>query len=365
MGKGLKRVVCTVINDLTYDQRMIRICGSLSAEGYDVELIGRELPESKPLSDRAWKQTRLKCYFNKGKLFYLEFNIRLLIRHFFSKAQIIHAVDLDTLLPAFIHSRIKHSILVYDAHEIFTEVPELLNRPLTRKAWLSLERWILPQLTNAITVGEQLAAYYKSTYGIQMAVVRNTPLKQQQHVYSPDINRFFLYQGALNKGRGLEQMIEAMKEIDARMVIAGEGDLSAELREKVSRLGLSHKIHFTGFIQPEELSELTSRAWAGINVSESLGLSYYLSLNNKCFDYIQAGLPAITNPFPEYLRLNENYQTMIFANANVHELREACNRLLENKVLHRQLSDNCMKASTELNWEKEQSNLVRFYEEIQ
>ena len=46
-----------------------------------------------------------------------------------------------------------------------------------------------------------------------------------------------LYQGALNVGRGLGEVLEAMAEIqEAELWLAGEGDLSDFLREKTIQL---------------------------------------------------------------------------------------------------------------------------------
>lgn len=360
----MKKIICTVINDLSFDQRMIRICRSLTAAGYDVELIGRELKTSKPLAPRAWKQTRMRCFWNKGKLFYLEYNLRLLVLLFFREVSVIHAVDLDTLLPAYLKSRLSRAKLIYDAHEIFTEVPELIERPNTRRMWLLLERKLLPRIQYGITVGKQLSRYYQDTYGIVMQVVRNAPVHLNTITNNPDPDRFFLYQGALNKSRGLEQMIDAMQFVHAKFIIAGEGDLSNELRDRVKHLNLEHKVHFTGYLSPDELRNLTMRAWAGINVSEPAGLSYYLSLNNKCFDYMHAHLPAIANPFPEYIELNEQFETMIFAQAQVEQLVEACQRMLKEKGLRKRLADNCKLASAQFNWQHEEKQLLKVYENI-
>ncbi|HRB68220.1 MAG TPA: hypothetical protein PLO32_10550, partial [Chitinophagales bacterium] len=72
----MTRIICTVTNDLVYDQRMQRICTSLQNNSYAVELVGRKLSNSPSLQAHNFQQTRLNCWFTKGVLFYAEFNIR-------------------------------------------------------------------------------------------------------------------------------------------------------------------------------------------------------------------------------------------------------------------------------------------------
>jgi hypothetical protein len=110
-----KKIICTVTNDLNYDQRMIRICTSLVNAGYDVELVGRLRKHSLPVTERNYKQTRLRCFFNKGKFFYLEYNIRLFFFLVFRNADVFSAVDLDTLLANTLASRIRSKKL-YSMH---------------------------------------------------------------------------------------------------------------------------------------------------------------------------------------------------------------------------------------------------------
>ena len=78
LGKK-KRILFTVTTDLTYDQRMIRICTSLAEAGFDVTLVGRKLSRSLPLTQELFKQRRINCIFKKGKLFYIEYNTRLFL----------------------------------------------------------------------------------------------------------------------------------------------------------------------------------------------------------------------------------------------------------------------------------------------
>ena len=74
-----KRIIFLVSNDLTTDNRMHRICNSLATQGFSVELVGRMLENSKPLSKNRFLPTRLKLFFTKKFLFYAELNIRFFI----------------------------------------------------------------------------------------------------------------------------------------------------------------------------------------------------------------------------------------------------------------------------------------------
>ena len=103
----MKKIFFTVTNDLTYDQRMIRICSSLANAGYQVCLVGRQRPHSKALRQQPFEQKRLKCFFERGKFFYLEYNIRLFFFLMFQRFDAICSIDLDTILPGFYVSKIK------------------------------------------------------------------------------------------------------------------------------------------------------------------------------------------------------------------------------------------------------------------
>lgn len=361
---GTPRIIFLVSNDLNHDQRMQKICRTLQANGYAVTLVGRKKRQSKPLRPQPFEQQRVRLWAEKGKLFYLFLQCRLwwyLMRHPF---EIVCAIDLDTILPAWLAARLKRKKLVYDAHEYFTEVPEVLNRPLVQNTWRRIEQFAVPKADACYTVSEGLAQRFLQRYQVSFTVIRNVPNKRIIRAPIPE-TPFILYQGALNEGRGLEQLFLAMYEIDLPLYLAGDGDLMQKLRELVVAMGLQHKVFFQGMLPPHELKQLTAQATVGINLLENRGLSYFYSLSNKFFDYVAAGVPQLCIRFPEYDRLNQAHEVALMVDdLKAFTLYTSINRLLDDAALYQRLKDNCGPALEAWNWEKEGKQLLRVYSSI-
>ena len=147
----MKKVSLSVINDLVTDNRVHKVAVSLQRMGFEPLLIGRMLPESLPV-ERSYFTYRMKLVFRKGPLFYLGYNLRLFFYLLKSDTEVFVANDLDTLPANYLISRIKRKPLVYDSHEYFTEVPELIGRPVVRAIWKGIERLLVPQVDAAYTV---------------------------------------------------------------------------------------------------------------------------------------------------------------------------------------------------------------------
>ena len=360
-------MLITVTNDLTYDQRMARIAGSLQRSGYTVTLIGRQRPSSVTLAAKPYQQKRLFCFFEQGKLFYIEMQMRLFFYLLIHSFDIIYAVDLDTLLPATIVSRIKRKKLIYDAHEYFSETPEVVRRPRVQKVWEWVAKKCIPRADTAITVSHSLAEELSARYKQPFNVIRNMPELRpldKDQAFNQNIPKhssayIILYQGALNEGRGLEAAISAMQYItDVELWLAGEGDLSAALRAQAIEQGVEDKVRFLGYQQPEQLWQITQQAYIGLNLLENRGKSYYYSLANKAFDYIHAHVPAIHMNFPEYKNMQAQYETaLLIPDLDEKTIVAAIRRLIADKALYDRLQQNCVEAKREWCWEGEVSVL--------
>ncbi len=359
------RLIFAVTNDLSYDQRMIRICTSLSEGGYDVLLVGRIKDDSVPLVNQVFEQHRLNCWFDSGKLFYIEYNIRLLFYLLFKRADAFSAVDLDTLIACALAAKVRSKKLVFDAHEYFEEVPELDHRPLTKRIWQMVGRLFIPQADLAYTVNRALADIFSQKHNRLFEVIRNVPYPYPmvKHL-TAEAKPVILYQGTLSKGRGLEQLIEAMVYLDIDCWIAGEGDLSGFLRNRVQDLELKRKVKFLGYVEPDQLKHLTAKATIGYNVMENTGLSCYYSLANKFFDYIQAEVPQICAPFPEYEHINRKFEVALLTPCTTADVVKSISLLLSEPVLYDKLQQSCVRAKRTFNWETEDEKLKSMYRNV-
>ncbi len=360
------KLVFTVTNDLCYDQRMQRICSTLSAEGYEVTLVGRFRKTSPLLPAADYRQVRLVCWFDQGKLFYLEYNFRLFWWLLLQKSfDIYTGIDLDTLIPCLGVARLKGKKCYYDAHEYFSEVPEVVDRPLTQRIWEIVARICIPRVDRAYTVGPALAQIFQQRYRIPFQVVRNMPLQNSRtpQPLNSSTLPIILYQGVLNAGRGLETAIAAMQKIEGAVLwLAGEGDLSQELRQLAKDLQVENKVRFLGYLAPEELRSVTQQASIGLNLLENRGLSYYYSLANKAFDYVHAGVPSIQMNFPEYLALQAEHRVFYLINRlEVEVLVQAIEHLLGDNELYLALQGNCKIAAKKWCWEREKEQLIAIY----
>jgi glycosyltransferase involved in cell wall biosynthesis len=360
----MKRLVFTVTNELTYDQRMIRICTSLAGAGYHVTLVGVKRPGTTPPPERPFRQKRLPCFFHKGKGFYMEYNIRLFFYLLFTKADLVCAIDLDTILPGYYISKLKGLLRVYDAHELFCEMKEVVTRPRIYRYWKKIEQRTVPHFKNGYTVNEAIASVFKRMYGMQYEVIRNISVLKPLTI-PPKPQKYILYQGAVNKGRSFETLIPAMKWVPVPMVICGDGNFMQQARELVKAHGLEQKVEFRGKVKPEELRQVTEKAWIGLTFFENKGQSNYYSLANRFFDYMHAGVPQLCVDYPVYREINNKHRiAVLLDDLSPEAIAQGLNSLLNDQPLYDLLQRNCLEAREVLNWQEEEKKLLAFYRHI-
>jgi glycosyltransferase involved in cell wall biosynthesis len=365
----LKRAVVSVINDLVTDTRVRKTCDVLLELNFEVLLVGRVKKDSMPLPARNYRMHRMKLWFEKGPLFYAEYNLRLFYFLLTHKAALLFPNDLDTLLPNFLISRLRNVPLVYDSHEYFTETPELVHRKFVQGVWKKIESYIFPKLKTVITVNHSIASLFSASYGVEVAVVRNIPpALPDLHAITksgyeiPEDKPFVLLQGSgINMHRGAEELVQAMEFIgSARLVIIGGGDVIETLKKMARDPKLEGKIIFLPKMLFEELRYFTQKATLGLTLDKDTNINYRYSLPNKLFDYIHAGVPVLASPLVEVKKIVEEFQVgEIIVSHEPREIAKHIEKMISNPERLNEYQRNCRIAAGELNWEKEKQILIK------
>ena len=358
-----KKILVSAFSNLYTDQRIEKVCKTLFDNGYPIDLIGNDWGGNEKM-ERPYPFSRIGLRSKSLKTAYFEFNWKLYheLRKKADKETILLANDIDALLPNYLISKKLNIPLVFDSHEIFTEMPAIQNR-LSQKFWRLVEGSLVPKVELMMTESESYAEWFYEKYKVKCVVVRNIPRKILSVPDMPENNpKIILYQGAINQSRGIEKMIVAMHHIkNAVLKIAGDGPKKKEYEELVACEKLQDRVFFLGKLKPENLREVTRTADVGFSLEENNGVSYYYSLPNKVCDYIQSRVPLVMINFPEMKRIKDQFNVgEMITDHQPATIEKAINSVLEKGRQHYRSELN--KAAEVFCWENEERNILKLFE---
>lgn len=371
------KAIVSVTNDLYTDQRVHKVCTFLVSQGYEVLLVGRKRKSSIDMPPRDYRTHRMKLLFETGAKFYAFFNLRLFFFLLFRKADVLVSNDLDTLLANRMAQKLKRKTrLVYDSHEYFTEVPELTSRPKVQRVWLRIEEMIFPKLKDVYTVNGSIAEIYSKKYNKNIRIVRNiSPLWKGKELQSkkalgiPENVPLIILQGAgINVERGAEEAIEAMKSVDAVLMIVGDGDVVPALKKYVAEQGetLSKKVIFYGKKPYDVMMNYTTYADIGLTLDKPNSLNYVLSLPNKVFDYMHTNTAVVATEIKEVANVVRTHNIgVVVEEFTVENLARVLNDLIADRKRLDEFHANCAIAAKTENWEKETEVLAEIYPKVE
>lgn len=355
-----------MINDLVTDQRVHKACMVLHEKGYEVILVGRKKRDSMKLRERPYRTHRMKLIFEKGVMFYAEFQMRLFFFLLFRKKDLLYSNDLDTLWPNYANHKLSGAKIIYDSHEIFCEVPELIDNPTKKKLWERIEKRIVPKLKHCITVNKSIAKWFEDKYKVKFSIVRNignppqgVTIKNREELGLPVDKKIVLIQGAgINIDRGAEETLEAMQYIEnTLLLIIGGGDVIETLKVNAVWKNLKEKIMFKAKMPAEDLYQYTCNADLGLTIDKNNNINYRFSLPNKVFDFINAGVPILASPLPEIKNVIDSYYIGDFiASHDPKHIAEKMNEMLHSPE-YNVWKHNTIKARQENSWQLEKKVL--------
>jgi glycosyltransferase involved in cell wall biosynthesis len=273
-------------------------------------------------------------------------------------------------LVPFIRLVSRKTKLIYDTHELETETNGL--KGLIKAVFKISERCFISSFSHVFVVSPSIEKWYRKTYGISnITTVLNCPASQQ--VYKHDHfrqelgissdSKIFLYQGALFKGRGIEDLLEAFKKLNNpkySVVFMGYGECDTLIKKAAEKFP---NIFFYQAVPPEIVLEYTSSADFGLSLIENVCLSYYYCLPNKIFEYLMAGLPCIVSNIPELKGYVDTYKVGVVSetNSSGHIIESV---LKISNIDFVQMQNSVVTAQNAFNWENESRKMIYSYRQL-
>lgn len=299
-------------------------------------------------------------------------HVGLLCRLIASRADVIHAHDVNVLPTAWLASCFLRVPLIYDAHEISTD-REGYKSFRHVVGWV--EKKIMPRTIGSITTTDARAKFFARAYGVTRPLVlqnrprqhhieRSTRIRDELNLSEP--LPIVLYQGGLQQGRGLALLVEAAAEVkNAYFVFIGGGRLSSSLKMQAESLGITDRVFFIPTVALNDLPAYTLSADIGVQPIENTCLNHFTTDSNKLFEYVLAGLPVIASKVPEIKKVVEGYGLgILFPPGDKLALVDALNNLITDSAARLCYTKNACKAASSLNWEAQEHGLIELYKKI-
>ncbi|MGE8206960.1 glycosyltransferase [Heyndrickxia sp. NPDC080065] len=313
-------------------------------------------------------KTKLRVIWVRGGII-----ARMIILGWIGRYDIYHSNDLNTLPQGYICAkwRWKKKKLIYDSHEVQTS-----RTGYDGKSYGILERFLIKRIDKMIVENQTRAKYNEELYGFYPAVVHNYPFNMDSNdqkkvplhdlLRLPPSEKILLYQGGIQVGRGLEQLIQAVPLFDeGTLVMIGDGRLKPKLEEMVEEMELKEKVKFLPKVPLVDLPKYTRNAYIGFQVLNNVCFNHYSASSNKLFEYLMAGVPVVACQFPEIKRVVEGDETGICVDSHDYrEIARGVNELLSNPEKYMNMRKNCKIASRKYNWEKEKHYLTSVYDHL-
>ncbi|MBC2726055.1 glycosyltransferase [Desulfosporosinus sp.] len=371
-----KRVVLLTAMDPYRDIRAVKIANSLYDEGYDVSLVAgfadkefvRETNFSIfdyniPYNTRA---SIIKKIIWKFRFFLSSINkVRRIDPH------IVHACNIDMLLLAYLYG-FKNKKIIYDSYEICAHKSGVASESKTLSKLIeNTEKFLIKKIDYMICVSNSARKYFIDKYGVKnIQTITNVPKVKNHKIFGPtNIPRCVLYLGNFSVNRGIEELILAGRYIDplvAKIHLQGYGAYKEEYLNIIQDNNLGRIVHLIPPIMPDAvIDEISEKADIGVVLTKPTSINHQLTVSNKIFDYINAGLPVIMSNVEEHKYINEKYNIgIILDDITPKNISDAIMKLSSKNDLYSFFSKNCLDAAKSLNWNREELKLLNIYNSI-
>ena len=177
--------------------------------------------------------------------------------------------------------------------------------------------------------------------------------------FEQDGKKVVLFVGRLDEIKGVSYLIEAVKKIDVRLVIVGDGPLRDELKHQAA--GYGEQITFLGSKSHEELKRIYASAdiFVAPSITASNGSQEGFGL--VIIEAMASGLPVIASRTGGIVDIIQDGRNgLLCEEKNVEQLRSTIERLLKDEQLYNELKQSGMETAAKYDY----SEIAKRYKKI-
>jgi glycosyltransferase involved in cell wall biosynthesis len=254
---------------------------------------------------------RLRGYVRRARIFLMISSHRRRGLASSPPADVYHGMAYMGISVALALGRRHRARVVYDSRDIYMVAANLARLRGPIKAVLArLERGWARAADRVLTVNQPYAEELATRFGVAMpAIVMNcsyrydppspAPRRFHEALGLDPATRVVLYQGGFSRGRGVEQLIEAIHHVpNAVLVVMGYGALEADFRAAAAAEANHGRVHILPAVPPTDLLDWVSSADVVGVLFQHDTLNNYLSTPNKFLEAMAAGVPTVCSDHP-------------------------------------------------------------------
>ena len=395
----MKSIIMAEYNDARYDARVLKSAGSLSSNGYRLQLLmynssiktlKKSIKNNVDITEYPYHRHNRKSSIIEKVLRIIQ-GLGIIIKINFyiisNKADIYHLHNLKFLLSGIIAKKLYSACLVYDAHELHSAKRShnyLSNRIIDYLNYV-YEKSILNSIDIFIQASYERAEYVKKRfkYKKEVVVIENFVVKQnidENKYYLHDTlgmsrkKKIILYVGGirLNTQRRFERVISILHKLDSNVHFAliGRADShdAKELSKYVSKCNMGNRVHLLAPVPNEDLINVMNKAIMSIIPIDDMNtLNYKYSAFNKLSETCMAQLPVAASDYPNMKKIILDNPIgpigEVFNINNDYSLISAINRLIDPRI-NSKCRANAKKLRNRMNWEYEEKKLITAYDNM-
>lgn len=381
------KMIMAVANDYAFDGRVQRTIEALK-QAYEITLISFKSEKKVPIKDFYLKEV-LSYKFKEYKgikslakpFFHIYFWLIIIMTVLKKRPLIFYGHDFFMALPGFVIASLTKTYFIYDAHEYIIPT-EKHKQGLEERIWYFFEKIAIKKAKLVITVNEEKAKLMKDHYQLaelpiyfrNISPVENGCPTNISNVNIPFSKResdiLIIYQGVMDKSRGLLDFIDAMEFLDDKyvLILIGYGKDYDFFKEYINLKHLEDKIHALEKVSRKELPNIIKKCDIGIIAYGGKSVSLEYCEPNKLYDYAQNNLPVICTDQINLKNIMQKYKIGVtidfdtnLQRYNPYDIAKGIKNIAQNIDFYKQNIPNFLE---DYNWETEKNRLFEAVKRI-